>query len=159
MTRKGWVLIGAGLALILIPGGVYVYQKIRGLRNNNPGNLRWDGTVWQGADTPPADKDGYLRFLKPTWGIRALTRDLRNKYARGLRTVTAILTVYAPPAENDTAAYITAVATELGIGPLTPLTFPTDGAQLEALVKAIIHHENGIQPYPDAVIREGISLA
>lgn len=27
----------------------------RGIRNNNPGNIRYDGTNWQGLDNPPSD--------------------------------------------------------------------------------------------------------
>lgn len=155
---RGWVLLTAGLALVLIPGGIFVYEKIRGIRNKNPGNVRWDGkTQWQGQDSPPADAQGFCRFKDVRDGIRCMTRVLYSKRARGVTTVRAIITEWAPASDNNnTAAYIQAVASALAVGPDVPLTYP---AQLQPLVEAIITHENGIQPYSVDTIREGIARA
>ena len=68
----------------------------RGIRNNNPGNLRpLRGDRWRGEIPPdtgrtpdPNDEMGsYSRFSSPEFGIRALIRDCRKKRRRGLDTI------------------------------------------------------------------------
>jgi hypothetical protein len=146
-------LLGLG-ALILGGGAVSIYKsyKEKGIRNNNPGNIEYNPNIkWQGQ----IGLDGvYLIFDTPQNGIRALAKDLHNKMARGLKTIATIIPVYAPPSENNTAAYIADVSKDLGVGPAITL----NDSHLPAFVKAIIKHENGIQPYPDDLIAQGIAL-
>jgi hypothetical protein len=133
----------------------------RGIRNNSPGNLRYDADIhWTGLDGPPHDEDGYCRFKSPTFGIRALAKDLLSKYKRGLHSVTDIITVYAPPSENNTAAYIHAVCDAMDVAPRDDIHL-TDrqNDNLEYLIRAIITHENGSQPYDSLTIRQAISMA
>jgi hypothetical protein len=113
----------------------------RGIRNNNPGNLK-TGIAWQGT----AGDDGtFIIFADTSWGIRALATDLANKMGKdGLTTIRAIVSVYAPPSENNTAAYIASVSSDTGIGPDDPLN--KDQATLQSLVRAIINHEEGAGP-------------
>lgn len=129
----------------------------RGLRNNNPGNLRDQGIPWQGVTG--ADADGYLIFDTALNGIRAIARDLWTKFHKdGLRTVAAIIAKYAPPEDrNDTGAYVAAVAKALGVEPLDPLHM--DMAQMPQFVRAIINHENGSCPYSSTLIAQAITLA
>lgn len=149
----------AGLAM-LGGGGYVVYSnyKQRGIRNNNPGNMRPSGDQWQGiAGTDNGLNGPYLIFKAPEWGIRAVYKNLltyRNKY--GLDTIAEIITRWAPASDNNnTAAYIAAVSKAVGKGSSSALTL----ADYPALLKAIIKHENGVQPYPDDLINKGISLA
>ena len=155
MTRPfpvwGWLAI---LALVA-SGGAVVYGKTRGLRNNNPGNLRRSSTQWQGMTTTQSDPD-FIQFVSPEYGIRALARVLQTYVATGYKTVRQIITRWAPPTENDTNSYVNAVASSLNVQPDTTLDM---SRSLPSLVKAIIRHENGIQPYPDDLITRGISLA
>jgi hypothetical protein len=74
----------------------------------------------------------------------------------GLNTVAGIIGRWAPPVENDTHSYVGAVARRLGVNPDEPIDL---AAHLPALMAAIIHHENGRQPYTVAQIHEGISRA
>jgi hypothetical protein len=139
-------------------GGVAVYTMTRGLRNNNPGNIRDDGTDWEGLATPRNDGT-FLRFIDPTYGIRAMARILSNYVVvDGLApTVTALISRYAPPTENDTAAYIQAVSSRMGVDPNAPLDIAGD---LPVLIAAMIPQENaGFQPYADATIQQGVALA
>ena len=79
----------------------------RGIRNNNPGNIRW-GSNWTGLDSKGKKKDSsFCVFVAPEWGIRALTKLILN-YDRiyNVNTVEGIITRYAPSNENDTEAYI-----------------------------------------------------
>jgi hypothetical protein len=87
-------------------------------RNNNPGNLRWDGqSKWQGMTG--VDKDGFVMFDSPANGQRALGINIANQQKlHGINTVTDLITKYAPPKDhNDTAAYISTVSRALGVGP------------------------------------------
>ncbi|WP_223880895.1 hypothetical protein [Roseococcus microcysteis] len=60
--------------------------------------------------------------------------------------------------ENDTGAYVTAVARALGIGRDEPLDV-TDWAVMRPMVEAIIRHELGGNPYPASVIDKGVEMA
>jgi len=123
----------------------------RGIRNNNPGNIEHNtANPWQGQ----AGHDGrFARFQTPEHGLRALSRDLGTKMARGQTSVQSILTQYAPPSENDTAAYIARVSRSLGVAPTARLN-PNDARVRAALMAAIVQHENGQQPYGQALLLE-----
>lgn len=129
----------------------------RGERNNNPGNIRLGATRWQGQidGTDPA----FVTFATPQDGIRALAKLLRNyQTIHGLRTVRAIIARYAPASENNTAAYVGAVAAALGVSPDAPIDLNND-ATLQQLVAAIIAHENGRNVYAADTIAAGVALA
>jgi hypothetical protein len=143
--------------LLLTGGGVAVYTMTRGLRNNNPGNIEYDGTAWEGLANPPND-GVYCVFTDPVYGIRAMARTISNYIAvDGIAsTVTAIVSRYAPPAANDTVSYIADVDNQLGLTPGNDaVNLATD---LPSLVAAMIQHENGINPYSSATILQGINL-
>lgn len=110
----------------------------RGIRNNNPGNIKDDGTPWKGQ----VGNDGvFVTFDDMSWGTRALGTAVSNMIKRGLNTITALISTWAPPEENDTDSYINSVATDTGIPPTQILT--PDAPTLSALMRAIINHENG----------------
>lgn len=128
----------------------------RGIRNNNPGNIRCSPTKWAGET---GDDGVFEIYDTPEHGIRALAKILLAYYRRyGLRTVEALIHRWAPPMENDTDAYVEAVAHELGVEPTQPIDVASPGA-LDLLARAIIRHENGMQPYPQAVIAAGVAMA
>ncbi|MFY7963203.1 MAG: hypothetical protein ACOVVK_24230, partial [Elsteraceae bacterium] len=92
----------------------------RGIRNNNPGNLRpltrerWRGELPPDTGKTPDPRDemgSYSRFVSPEFGIRALIRDCRNKRRRGLDTIAKIKAAFAPASDgNDVATYAASVA-------------------------------------------------
>jgi hypothetical protein len=131
----------------------------RGIRNNNPGNIRDDGTAWQGK--AGADGDGFLIFTDMSWGTRALGKDLLSKIQKGENTIASIIAVYAPTSDNnDVAAYVEAVSADTGIDATTVLG--TDPTTLASLIRAFANHENGSGPseqyISDQDIADGISL-
>jgi hypothetical protein len=137
--------------------GLSFMAATRGERNNNPGNIRISSVAWMGK-TPGTDT-AFETFATPAAGIRALAVNLRtyqNRY--GLSTVRQIITRYAPASENDTGAYIRAVAGQIGRGPDESLDL-SDDALLSLLVAAIIKHENGRNVYSMADIAAAVSLA
>lgn len=133
-------------------------QLPRGIRNNNPGNIR-HGASWQGLNPNGRNIDSaFCVFESPVFGIRALAKVLINyKKIHGLNTVRQIVSRYAPSNENQTAAYIQTVAKQLEVYPDTKIDIEERGV-LTVFIKAVIRMENGIQPYSDEVIQEGIDL-
>lgn len=139
--------------------------KTRGVRNRNPGNIeRVKGTIWQGAAEKQTDKR-FVVFKAPEWGIRAIARVLityqDGKKARDgskIDTVKEIIDRWAPPSENNTNAYVEAVADAVRSTPNDPLDV-TDWATMRGLVCAIIAHECAGYRYPDAVIDNGLVKA
>lgn len=130
----------------------------RGIRNNNPGNIRRSGDPWQGLAKDQNDAE-FFTFAAPKWGIRALARVLISYQDKhGLRTVRTIISRWAPPVENKTSNYIDHVARRLGVGADDVLDVH-DYRILKGLVEAIIAHENGQQPYTGAQIDAGLVLA
>lgn len=131
--------------------------KPRGLRNNNPGNLRLTSIPWKGKVPPEQNTDGaFEQFESPAWGVRALWLDVTGKIERrGLDNIAALLSVYAPPSENDTAAYIASVSQSVGIGPEATLR----PEHYVPLVQAIIKHENGAQPFTAWEIQQAAAMA
>ena len=130
----------------------------RGIRNNNHGNIR-HGQNWQGLNPDGRNIDpAFCVFKSPVFGIRALAKVLMNyKKIHGLNTVRQIISRYAPPNENQTKAYIQTVAQQIGVYPDTVIDIEERGI-LTVFIKAVIRMENGIQPYSDEVIQQGIDL-
>lgn len=128
----------------------------RGIRNANPGNIRRvDGVKWVGQSSTITDP-AFVTFIDPRYGIRAMVRILRSYQRQGIRTIHDAINRWAPPNENNSDAYVAAVCKECKVQPSTLIVIDE---HLPEIVKAIIRHENGQQPYPDEVIYEGISLA
>ncbi len=95
----------------------------RGLRNNNPGNLRVlsNGQKWLGEIDP--DPEGFSRFSDIAYGLRAMITDLAGDIMRdGRNTIRKLIYAYAPPFENDTEAYINSLAAYTGINPDSAIT-------------------------------------
>ena len=151
-------LIFLAIAALLIAGtGGAIYMQSRGLRNNNPGNIRHSSSNWQGMSADQSGDSEFVQFDSPEYGIRALTRLLRNYQTRhGLYTVRQIINRYAPPSENITGAYVDHVARVAGVDPDARIDI---NEKMVPVVNAIIKHENGINPYPANVISTGIGLA
>lgn len=126
-----------------------------GIRNNNPGNVRDNGTQWQGQIGADA---GFCVFDTPQNGIRCLAKVLLAYQGKhGLTTLRGMIARWAPDTENDTDAYLDHVCQACSASPDNPyvLTPP----RLTTLVNAIIRHENGVNPYTPQVVQEGVDAA
>ena len=130
-------------------------KDARGLRNNNPGNIRL-GIEWKGE--VKGDDTAFEKFKSVEYGIRAIYK-LISAYAskHGINTIHGIINRYAPSSENATDQYIQSVikymldhakATESAILLKNKDQTVIDDLTLRTLfVAAIINHENGIQPF------------
>ena len=128
----------------------------RGLRNCNPGNIRTTRDRWQGLRPVQTDPE-FFQFETMAWGYRALMRTLQNYRLRhGCRTVADFIRRWAPPTENNTAAYIRTVGNDTGV---TPDKEPdiTDQWQMVQLAAVISHVENG-EPADFAEVHKGWEL-
>lgn len=138
----------------------YVNTGARGVRNNNPGNIDYNkANNWKGQ--LPFDKSiepRFCRFENVTYGIRALMVLLRN-YQRNhkIKTVSGLISRWAPNNENNTRAYINGVAKEIGV-PTDEVISLDDKVTLINIAKAIVRHENGQQPYVDDVFERAFAL-
>lgn len=131
----------------------------RGIRNNNPGNIRW-GDDWKGLvpKSQRTDKD-FCQFITPEYGVRAMIVILRNYQRKhGLNTITGIINRWAPTNENNTQAYIDSVAKSTGVTP-DQFVHTDDSRFMMKLLQAIIRHENGVQPYGFDVFVRAVELA
>ena len=92
MRRDDWLLWIAIAALLVAATGTGLYVMARGIRNNNPGNIRHGSSKWQGMSATQTDSE-YIQFDDPVYGIRAIVKLLRNYQSRhGLNTIEEIIT-------------------------------------------------------------------
>jgi hypothetical protein len=129
----------------------------RGLRINNPGNVRHsDKNKWQGMSVVQPDA-AFVAFTSPEYGIRAIARILLQYQKRGIDTVGEIIRAYAPPEENDTDAYVKNVCRWCGVLPDDVLDIDDFDVMLP-LVKAIVRQETGAK-YPDSTYTNALRMA
>ena len=127
----------------------------RGLRNNNPGNIRHNRDTFQGEIKPSQDF-AFKQFSTPVYGYRAMFVTLGTYLANGKNTIEKIVRSWAPPNENDTKSYIAAVEKYSGIKRDKILTSQS-GEDYVKIVIAMSKVENGINANPEDV-REGFNL-
>jgi hypothetical protein len=138
----------------------------RGIRNNNPGNIRHSGAHWDGR-SPLQQDANFVTFNAPEYGVRAIARILINYQTHhNLNTTEQIIHRWAPPGENLTDAYVHAVARAIGMNPTHRIDLRNNGQLLSRFVSAIIDHENGVphavgraQWYDREVIDRGVNMA
>ena len=141
---------------------------MRGLRNNNPLNIRHSKDQWEGATETQTDKS-FVQFKTMAYGYRAAWRTLHTYYKR-LRdrkkhfTVENIISRWAPPTENDTKQYIRTVLSLSSIGGkenLLPPSNPLGYGKLSRLIAAMTVMENGIRmaQVDEEAICQGYKLA
>lgn len=115
----------------------------RGLRNNNPGNIRNSSTVWIGEVTPSKDKS-FKQFKSMAYGYRATIKLLQNyRKIHNCQTVSDFIKRWAPPSENNTSGYISRVCSEMQV-PNTYIPDIEDKNTMCAFAAAISLVENGV---------------
>lgn len=116
----------------------------RGLRNNNPGNIRLGSFRYKGERAKSIDRS-FRQFESIEWGYRAMFVLLHTYAVKyGCCTLREIINRYAPPIENHTESYIRRVAHATHLAPDEKIS-TTDGATMTAIVAAMSEVENGIE--------------
>lgn len=128
----------------------------RGIRNNNPLNIRI-GNTWLGERANPTD-DSFEEFVSMKYGIRAAFIILRRYIRRYHKnTVPVIISTWAPASENNTQRYIDTVCSIAKLTPEQKIDY-ADEATMVRLVDAMAYVECG-QHVDMKVIQEGYKLA
>lgn len=118
-------------------------NQSRGLKNNNPGNIRKSSDRFQGEIIPSQDKD-FKQFQSMPDGYRAIFKIINNYYNRyGLKTIRQIISRWAPFSENATDVYIGNVSKWSGIEADKVLDI-TSKDQMTAIIAAMSRMENGV---------------
>ena len=147
----------------------------RGIRNNNPLNIRKSADKWQGQINPSGNGNGngngnnsspkgdaeFVQFYSMEYGWRAafviLCRTYYGKY--GLKTIRDIVSRWAPAKENNTEAYIRHVSDYTGIAPNKVLGSPQEHPTQWLLIGyAMAVVENG-KALPAVAMLKGFALA
>lgn len=115
----------------------------RGLRNNNPGNIRQNSDNFLGEIKPSADS-AFKQFESIEYGYRAMFVTLNTYQKRyGLSTIRTMISRWAPSKDNnDTEAYIRAVSSESGVPENSHIT-STNKDVMVPIVAAMSRVENG----------------
>ncbi|AEE53730.1 hypothetical protein [Haliscomenobacter hydrossis] len=102
---------------IKLTGKTCAGRTPRGVRNNNPGNLRLTAEAWKGKVPNAINTDGdFEQFEEWVYGVRAMLKLLRNYIGSGHNTIAKIIRRYAPTTENSTNQYINTVVQRTRMG-------------------------------------------
>lgn len=140
----------------------------RGMRNNNPLNIRHSASRWQGARVEQTD-GSFVQFVSMAYGYRAAWKVLESYWKHFKRqrlpfTVGNIIHRWAPPSENHTDAYVRTVLKLTSLGGNEHLPRPFAGIAIDKLVRllaAMTTMECGI-PYREVDVQaiwDGYELA
>lgn len=112
----------------------------RGIRNNNPLNIRHSkGFTWLNEQLP--DPDGFCRFSGMVYGLRAAFALLRTYNLRyNLYSVREIIERWAPPSENHTEIYIAYITNTTLLEVDTRCPYGSDEAKI--LIQAMAMYES-----------------
>ncbi|PCI44020.1 MAG: structural protein [Proteobacteria bacterium] len=112
----------------------------RGIRNNNPLNIRYSpANRWQGQIG--VDDKGFVIFRSPELGVRAAFKILESYRKKGIDTIKDIIYRWAPPEDNnDTKTYINSVSKIIDKNSFSKIVTPQDKI---SLLVAMAKIENG----------------
>lgn len=127
----------------------------RGIRNNNPLNIR-KGNNWQGERHPQSDP-AFEEFSCMVYGLRAGFILIRNYIKQGHNTLEKIIHRWAPPSENDTDHYLAYVATATGLRPDARLSF-IESDKMCAIIRAMCQIESRYTP-TDRLLAQAYAMA
>lgn len=130
-------------------------KQTRGIRNNNPMNIRKTDIRWIGQKRVQTDKS-FVEFESAEYGYRAAAKILASYARRGIDTVEGIVKTWAPHNENPTDSYVKFVAKWTGFKPNQKIKFESDKVKL---FRAMTIFESGSDHFDEATIRKGIRLA
>lgn len=136
----------------------------RGIRNNNPLNIRRAKTPWYGETHFEKDDKSFCQFQTLELGWRAAFYLLRRKmFKYNWWSIEDIITEWAPPCENHTEKYIEFVSKDMDFKP--HFKFYMDNMRSVFLLAcSMCAYENGVKYHPlknpewEQIARRGMVL-
>ena len=115
----------------------------RGIRNNNPLNIRHSNSKWKGMRGEQTDK-AFVQFEERVYGYRAAFVLISNYIVKGFNTIKKIITRWAPASDgNNTRSYISHVSSTTDIPADKTLYFDEEEKMVE-IVRSMAQIESGI---------------
>ena len=116
----------------------------RGIRNNNPLNIRHSTNRWQGMSVHQTDRS-FVQFTSRKYGYRAAFVLIRNYIGlHHANTIAKIIARWAPSSDgNNTQAYTQFVGKTSGIKVNTPLRF-CDQKSMVSIVRSMAQMESAV---------------
>jgi hypothetical protein len=124
--------------------------KARGIRNNNPGNIKKTADKWKGE--VDGDDTVFKTFKTPEEGINAMSGLLKKYAKRGINTINTLVRRWSSTDQNQYIAY---VSKKLGINPNKTINL-NDKNTRAMLVNAMIEFENGTNPYGEDKVTRNV---
>lgn len=109
----------------------YAGGNAGGSYTNNPGNIK------SGAN------GGFGSYSSMGAGVDAIDKNLQAYAAKGINTLSGIVSTWAPPSENDTPTLIANAAKRLGVDPNKPLNMGDANTRAQVAM-ALMQQENGL---------------
>jgi hypothetical protein len=131
----------------------------RGVRLNNPTNIRHGRSAWRGMAREQPDPD-FVAYEEPLYGLRAaavLLANYRRRY--GIGTLGAVAARWAPADDhNDVLAYTATLARVSRYDADREIDL-SNPSVLARVIPAIVVAENSVNPYTPEQIVDAIILA
>lgn len=128
----------------------------RGVRNNNPLNIRV-GNTWLGEVPNPTESE-FEQFCHVRYGLRAAFCILRRYIRRyHSNTIRKIISRWAPRSENDTDKYVEYVSQRVYVNPDALVDY-LDEELMVAIVRAMAKFESNAELSAD-IIHEAYQMA
>ena len=129
----------------------------RGIRNDNPLNIRHGKSQWVGMREKQTDK-AFVQFTERKYGYRAAFVLMRGYITKGKDTIGKIIAKWAPSSDgNNTQSYINYVSRSTGIDASHLLRWE-DKEELVEIVRSMAQMECGIIE-DKAIIEQGYEMA
>jgi len=130
---------------------VYIMKKLNpSFFHNNPCNLDYTGTQWNGLADPPSYVHGthtFCSFSTAHYGLRAAGMNVVHIIRMGKTTYQELGETWAPASDNAGATdYGANLAKQLGKSETDAVEYGT-AAALSLLLAAIVKNENSVCPY------------
>lgn len=122
-------------------------SNVRGIRNNNPLNIR-KGCDWRGERSVQLDRE-FEEFTSMEFGLRAAIKLVcnhisgHNSAKRECSTISTLIQMWAPSSENNTGAYIKAVEEFTGINRYQRI-YANNRQMVSNIVQAMAKVETGV---------------
>ncbi|MHB8131096.1 MAG: hypothetical protein ACYDEX_19115 [Mobilitalea sp.] len=162
MKKNNVFILIAGIILVIVLWFTkFRYMASRGMRNNNPFNIRfsilnrWQGLV--GEDKKEGEKAGFCKFDTLESGVRAGVITLKNGYFKNHMSIFNIVNKYAPTDDNNNVNnYVNHI---VKYSPdFSPGYIPKNLHDYVLVCKAIVRFEQGFDAVNEDLIVKYLNL-